>query len=172
MTGVVVVMGVTSTGKTTIGERLAAHLGARFAEGDSYHPKANVAKMRAGTPLNDEDRWPWLQAIAADMRKWMESGTPAVVACSALKQAYRDILRGADPGVRFVHLEGDPMVLRQRIEQRSGHYMPPTLLPSQLATLEDPSTEPDVVTVGVGGTPDEIFAEVLEKLGSLEHRAR
>ncbi|MDX6751962.1 gluconokinase [Geminicoccaceae bacterium 1502E] len=161
---IVVVMGVTSVGKTTVGLLLAEALEAHYAEGDSYHPPANVEKMRQGGALDDADRAPWLEAIAADMRRWQAEGRSAVVTCSALKRSYRDVLRGAGPGVRFAWLTGDPAVIRGRMEGRQGHYMPVTLLPSQLATLESPTDEPDVVAVDVAGTPGEVAQAVLRAL--------
>ncbi len=160
----IVLMGVTGAGKTTVGERLAARLGARFVEGDAYHPPANVAKMRAGTPLEDADRWPWLEAIRADLARWLAAGETAVVACSALRRAYRDVLRGAGPGLRFVHLVGPGELIAARLADRRGHYMPPGLLPSQLATLEDPADEPDVLPVAIDGPPEAIVRTILERL--------
>lgn len=162
---VIVLMGVTGTGKTTVGRILAERLGARFAEGDAYHPPANVAKMRSGTPLGDADRWPWLEAIRADMAGWLAAGETAVVACSALRRAYRDVLRRAGPEVRFVHLAGPEPLIAGRLAGRRGHYMPPGLLPSQLATLEDPLGEPDVVQVEVRGAPEAIVERILASLG-------
>ncbi len=157
-------MGVTSTGKTTVGKMLAERLHARFAEGDEYHSTANVEKMRSGQPLNDDDRRPWLEAIAKDLRRWLEDGIPAVVTCSALKRRYRDILRQAGPGVRFVHLSGDIDLIRRRMEGRHGHYMPVSLLPSQLEALESPAGEPDVVEVEIDGEPEELVARALKAL--------
>ncbi len=157
-------MGVTSTGKTTVGRLLAERTGWRFAEGDAYHPAANVAKMRSGIPLEDEDRWPWLAAIARDIAAWRRAGESAIVTCSALKRAYREVLRRAGP-LRFVHLTGDPELLAARIAARRGHYMPPSLLPSQLATLEPPESEPDVVTFDVAPPPAEIASAILSRLG-------
>ncbi len=163
----VVVMGVTGTGKTTIGRMLADRLDARFAEGDDYHPTANVEKMRSGHPLDDEDRRPWLEAIAKDLRRWLEDGTTAVVTCSALKRNYRDLLRQAGPGVRFLYLEGDAELIRQRLAGRQGHYMPAALLPSQLRTLENPADEPDVATVEVDGEPEQILERALRALAKI-----
>ncbi len=157
-------MGVTGVGKTTVGRLLAERLGARFLEGDAYHPPANVAKMRSGIPLGDADRWPWLEAIRADLARAIAAGETVVVACSALKRAYRDRLRAAGPGVRFVHLEGDPALIAARLARRRGHYMPPSLLPSQLATLEDPRGEPDVLAVSIEGPPEAIVEAVLAAL--------
>jgi carbohydrate kinase (thermoresistant glucokinase family) len=164
---VIVLMGVTSSGKTTVGTLLAERLGVPFAQGDAYHPAANVAKMARGEPLDDADRLPWLRAIAADIGRWIDAGEGAVVGCSALKRAYRDILRGGRPEVRFVHLQGDPELIRERMAGRRGHYMPVTLLPSQLATLEPPAPDEDAIVVDVGGTPEAIADAVLARLGGL-----
>jgi gluconokinase len=161
---IVVLMGVTSSGKTTVGRLLAERLGAVFAEGDSYHPEANVAKMRSGKPLEDADRWPWLEAIAADMRRWLAEGRDAVVTCSALKRAYRSILCSAGDDVHIVHLTGDPTLIRTRMEGRVGHYMPVTLLPSQLSTLEPPADEEQVLTFDVRQTPEAIVEGILATL--------
>ena len=161
---ILIVMGVTSTGKTTIGELLAERLGAPFAEGDRYHPEANIAKMSAGTPLNDEDRWPWLDAIAADIARWDAQDQSAVVTCSALKRSYRDRFRAASDGVRFVFLDGDEELIAGRMAERKHHFMPTSLLKSQLATLERPEGEPDVITVCVGRTPEQIVDDVMATL--------
>ena len=162
---VVVVMGVTGSGKTTIGRMLAQHMSALFAEGDDYHPPANVEKMRRGQPLTDDDRRPWLAAIAADIRRWLAEGRPAVVACSALKRAYRDVLRGPGGDIRFVHLIGSPQLIHARMAARRNHYMPVSLLQSQLDTLEPPVEGEGALAVGIDGTPEEIFARVLDGLG-------
>jgi gluconokinase len=144
----IVVMGVAGCGKTTVGERLAAALGWPFAEGDRYHPQANVDKMAAGIPLTDEDRWPWLRALAERIRDDDRTGS-SVLACSALKRAYRDILRTGAPRVRFLHLHGDRAVLAERLASREGHFFPPDLLDSQLAALEPLAPDEDGVTVDV-----------------------
>jgi gluconokinase len=162
---VIVLMGVTSVGKTTVGRILAERLSARFAEGDGYHPPENVAKMQSGTPLDDRDRWPWLEQIALDMKGWLKAGDTAIVTCSALKRSYRDVLRRAGSGVRFVHLKGDPDLLRRRMEARKGHYMPPSLLPSQLAILESPDGEQDIVEIDVTGPPEMVATQVQLALG-------
>ena len=133
---IVVVMGVCGSGKTSVGRLLAERLGWAFIEGDDLHPEANRRKMAAGTPLTDEDRWPWLGRIADEMRRAGEDGRSMVVACSALRRVYRDRLRGCGADVRFLHLTGDPELLRARMEGREGHFMPAGLLDSQLATLE------------------------------------
>jgi gluconokinase len=159
----VVVMGVSGSGKTSVGEGLAARLGAPFVEGDALHPAANVAKMAAGTPLTDDDRWPWLRAIAARIAE--EPAPVVVVACSSLKRAYRDLLR-AESGrpVAFVYLHGTEALLAERMNARTGHFMPPTLLESQLATLEDPRGEPGVVAVDIDAPVPEIVEAALAGL--------
>jgi gluconokinase len=162
---VIVVMGVSGSGKTTVGKALAEALGAEFAEGDAYHPPANVEKMRRGIPLEDADRWPWLQTLAAQIDRWLSARQTVVLACSALKQSYRDVLARGRAGVRFVHLEGDEALIRARLERRRGHYMPPSLLASQIAALEPPI---DAITVDVAGPPEAIAAEIVRQLG---HRA-
>lgn len=162
---VVVMMGVSGVGKTTIGTLLAERLGWGYAEGDSYHPPANVAKMRAGTPLDDADRAPWLAAIAADIDRWRAAGQGMVVACSALKRSYRDILIGGRPDVRLVRLAGDEALIRARMETRTDHYMPPSLLSSQLATLQPPGDDEEAITVNVACSPQACVAQILEALG-------
>ena len=143
---VVVLMGVTGSGKTTVGERLAAELGWTFADADDFHPAANKAKMHAGIPLTDDDRWPWLQALRTWIEQSLASGQGAIVACSALKAAYRDVLAGGLDGVRFVLLHGDPQVLADRLAERHHEFMNPALLESQLATLETPA---DAITIDI-----------------------
>jgi carbohydrate kinase (thermoresistant glucokinase family) len=158
-----VIMGVASSGKTTVGRLLAQRLGVPFAEGDVYHPAGNVAKMSRGEPLDDDDRRPWLEAIARDIARWCERGEGAVVGCSALKRSYRDILRGGGR-VRFIHLSGAADVIRERMAARRDHFMPVTLLPSQMATLEAPGDDEDAITVDVSGTPEQIVAAILQRL--------
>jgi len=160
---VVVLMGVSGVGKTEVGTRLARALGGEFAEGDDYHPPANIAKMRSGVPLDDADREPWLETLSREIGAWLDAGKTVVLACSALKQRYRDILKAGRPGVRFVYLKGDPALIRERLAGRRGHYMPASLLDSQLAALEEPT---DAITVSVAGTPDEIVAEIVAALGA------
>jgi gluconokinase len=143
---IVVVMGVSGSGKTTVARGLAQKLGWAFLEGDSVHPPANVAKMSAGMPLNDDDRWPWLDAIAQWMSQRLQSGESAVVACSALRRIYRDRLRQAGADVRFAYLHVPPDELARRMRTRD-HFMPPSLLDSQLATLEEPGADEDALRV-------------------------
>jgi len=135
---IVVLMGVSGSGKTVVGQALATELGWPFFDGDDFHPPANVAKMAAGTPLTDADRWPWLDRLAAEMAAVNARGANAVLACSALKQAYRDRLDRAG-NVRVVHLKGDEATIAARLAGRSHRYMPATLLASQFATLEEPA---------------------------------
>lgn len=161
---VVVMMGVSGVGKTTVGRRLAEELGWGYAEGDSYHPAANVEKMRTGTPLEDADRWPWLRAMAADIDRWRAEGKGMVLACSALKRAYRDILIGDRPDVRLVQLAGEEALIRSRIEARQHAYMPASLLISQLATLEPPSPDERPIAVDVQDPPEVCVAQILGAL--------
>src|SRR5215218_1732113 len=132
-------MGVTGVGKTTVGERLAADLGWPFFDADALHPPANVEKLRRGVALTDDDRAPWLAAIRDLMREHARAGRSAVIACSALKQAYRDYLAARTGDVRFVHLTGEFVLIEHRLRERAGHFMSPSLLASQFATLEEPT---------------------------------
>lgn len=163
---VIVVMGVAGTGKTTIGPLVAAELGVPYAEGDDFHPPANIAKMTAGTPLDDTDRGPWLDAIGA----WAHAraGAGGVVSCSALKRAYRDRLRAAAPGLVFLHLTGDRPLIEARMADRRGHFMPTALLDSQFATLEPLGADERGVAVDVAGTPEEIAARAATALRDLD----
>jgi carbohydrate kinase (thermoresistant glucokinase family) len=156
-----VVMGVSGCGKSSVGRRIAAAQGLDFIEGDGLHPPANVAKMAAGTPLTDDDRAGWLQAIGARLAQARDGGAGLVVSCSALKRAYRDGLRAACPGLRFVHLHGPAELLRRRMLSRSGHYMPPSLLDSQLATLQPPAADEDAVTLDVTPPTEAVLAAAL-----------
>lgn len=160
---IVVLMGVSGSGKTEVGTRLAKALGGTFAEGDDYHPPANVAKMRSGVPLDDDDRWPWLETMSHEIGRWLDAGETVVLTCSALKERYREILRGGHVGVRFVYLKGDKALIRGRLQQRRGHYMPPSLLDSQLAALEEPD---DAIAVGIDATPDQIVTRIRAALGA------
>jgi gluconokinase len=154
-------MGVSGTGKSVVGAQVADRLGWVFAEGDDFHSPANVEKMRSGHPLTDEDRWPWLRDIAAWIGAHEESG--AVVSCSALRRPYRDLLGAGHPAVRFVHLTASAEVLDQRMRSRPGHYMPPSLLASQLETLEPlEADEPGIAINEEGRTAEETVAHVLD----------
>jgi gluconokinase len=161
---VAIVMGVSASGKTTVAVPLAKQLGWQFLEGDDLHPAANVAKMKSGTPLTDEDRWPWLRAIAAHIDDWRARGISGVITCSALKRAYRDIIIGGRPDVRLVYLQGDRELLAQRAAGRHGHFMPASLLDSQLATLEEPGADENPITVHVGPTPEALVEEIIGRL--------
>jgi gluconokinase len=154
---IVVVMGVTGAGKSTVGRLLAARFGAEFVDADDYHPPENVAKMRAGTPLTDTDRQPWLERLNALLRERAERGASVVLACSALKAAYRETLLAGLPAARAVYLRGSREVIAARLAARRGHYMDPGLLESQFATLEEPA---DAIVVEVSGTPEAIVATV------------
>lgn len=159
---VIVVMGVSGTGKTTVGPLVAAALGVPYAEGDGFHPPENIAKMSAGTPLGDEDRWPWLDAIG----RWAHGrrGRGGVVSCSALKRAYRDRLRAAAPGVVFLHLAGDRALIERRMAGRTGHFMPAALLDSQFADLQPLGADEAGTAVDVSGTPEEITRRAVDAL--------
>lgn len=164
MTQAIIVMGVSGCGKSTVGEGLAEKLAVPFLEGDKLHPKANVEKMESGVPLNDEDRWPWLDLVGAELRKGYEANG-IVVSCSALKKIYRDRLRDACGGpLSFVYLKGSLELLTERMGARTGHFMPLSLLKTQLATLEVPTGEPGVVTVSIDADPDTIVANAAKGL--------
>lgn len=159
----IVIMGVAGSGKTTVGALLAERLGLPFRDADEFHPPSNVAKMSSGIPLVDEDRWPWLDAIGAALRA--STGKGIVVTCSALKRIYRDRIRAAaGHPVRFVLLDGPRHLLADRIGRRKGHFMPPSLLDSQLATLERPAPDEGAITVSIEPPPEEIVAAITEKL--------
>jgi carbohydrate kinase (thermoresistant glucokinase family) len=161
---VLVVMGVSGAGKTTVAEHLAKDLGWKFQEGDSLHPAANVEKMRRGESLNDTDRAPWLAIIAAWVADRIKAGEPGIITCSALKRAYRDQIIGGHKEVRIVYLHGDRATLEQHVTARHHEYMPPALLDSQLKTLEEPGADEPVIQVEVGGTIDETIAAVKNQL--------
>jgi len=158
-------MGVSGCGKSTVAERLAARLEWQFAEADAFHPAANVEKMRSGIPLTDEDRWPWLDAIAAWTGTMRSQGQPAVVTCSALKRAYRQRLAGGHHDVRFVYLQGSYELIASRLAMRRHEYMPPTLLRSQFEALEEPGADEQPVVVSIEPPADAIVAEIVARLG-------
>jgi carbohydrate kinase (thermoresistant glucokinase family) len=161
---IVVVMGVSGSGKTTVAAMLAGALHCQFLEGDELHPPSNVAKMHGGTPLTDADRWPWLGKIAAEIDGWRSHGESGVVTCSALKRTYRDILIGDRPDVTLVYLRGSRELIQQRMAARHEHFMPVALLDSQFATLEEPDPDERPVVVDIGGRPAEIVAEIVRQL--------
>lgn len=160
-----VIMGVAGCGKTTVARLLADRLGWPQAEADDFHPVPNIAKMSAGIPLTDEDRWPWLRTIRDWTTAQDTAGNNTVVTCSALKRAYRDVLREAQGRVRFVHLEGSIDLIGARIGERAGHFMPTALLPSQFEILEPLAADEDGVTVPVAATPEAVVDDVLDRLG-------
>jgi len=159
---VVILMGVAGSGKTAVGRALAAELGWRFEDADDYHSQASVAKMQRGLPLDDADRTPWLNALHAVIARAVDRREPLVLACSALKQRYRDVLRGNLRTIRFVHLDADEATLRRRLTRRSGHFFPPSLLASQLAELEIPV---DALTVDASRPPGEIVSAIRRAFG-------
>jgi gluconokinase len=159
-----IVMGVSGSGKSTIADRLAKRLRWTFEDGDKFHPASNVAKMSAGHPLTDEDRWPWLQAIADEIDRVCKAGQHAVIACSALKRAYRDILVHGRTDVRMVFLNGTQELIASRLAQRKGHFMPPGLLASQFNTLEPPDRSEKPVIVSIDASVDAIVDDILRQL--------
>ena len=166
-TGLYVVMGVCGSGKSLIGAALARELGVEFAEGDALHPPDNVKRMTAGIPLTDENRHGWLVAIATRLREARRTGVGLVVSCSALKRKYRDLLRSnGDADVRFVHLAGERALLAERLTNRRGHFMPPSLLDSQLAILEEPSPDEGAWACDIRETPDSIVADLVRRTAS------
>ena len=159
-----VVMGVSGSGKSTIGEKLAERLGWSYEDGDKFHPASNVAKMSAGQPLTDEDRWPWLRAIADEIERICGAGGHAVIACSALKHAYRDILVHGRSDVRIVYLDGTQDLIASRLALRKDHFMPPGLLASQFKTLEPPDASENPVTVSIDGSVETIVDDIVRQL--------
>ena len=159
-----VLMGVSGSGKSTIADRLAARLDWRFEDGDGFHPPGNVAKMSAGQPLTDDDRRPWLQAIADEIDRVSRQGERLVVACSALKRSYRDILSHGRKDVRFVFLNGSYELIASRLAARKGHFMPPGLLASQFKTLEPPDTSEHPVTVSIDAPVETIVDDIIHQL--------
>ncbi len=156
-----VVMGVSGCGKSTVGQALAQELGVPFVEGDQFHPPANVAKMSAGMPLDDDDRAGWLLALQAQIREARAGGTGLVLSCSALKRRYRDLLREGDPALRFAHLDGPRELIAARMQARAGHYMPPSLLDSQLRDLEALQPDEAGVLLDIGSAPAQQVARIL-----------
>jgi gluconokinase len=162
----IVMMGVAGSGKTTIGEKLAQRLGWPYEDGDRFHPRANVEKMSAGHPLTDEDRWPWLQAIADEIDLVCKRGEHVVIGCSALKRAYRDVLVHGREDVKIVYLDGSRELIAQRLKARKGHFMPPSLLESQFNALQPPASDEHPVTVSIDAAVEAIVEDIMRKLGS------
>jgi len=163
---VFIVMGVSGVGKSTIAEALAQKLGWKFQEGDDLHPPSNVQKMHAGVPLTDEDRAPWLAAIKRWIDARLAAGEPGVVTCSALKRRYRDTLIDGRANVRILYLHADESAIEDRIEHRTGHFMPASMLESQLHTLEAPAADEHAITIEVAGTVDETVSASIRALNS------
>jgi gluconokinase len=159
-----IVMGVSGSGKSTIGERLAERLAWSYEDGDRFHPAGNVAKMSAGQPLTDDDRWPWLMAIADEIDRVCLAGRHAVIACSALKRTYRDVLMHGRSDVRIVFLDGAPALIADRMARRKGHFMPPGLLDSQFETLERPGPSENPVTVSIDASVDAVVDDIIRQL--------
>lgn len=165
---IVIVMGVAGSGKSTVGRLLAKRLGFGFAEGDQYHPPANIEKMSRQEPLDDDDRWPWLDRMAAAIDQWHSAGQDSVLTCSALKQSYRERLIGQGKEVRLVFLRGEKDLIRRRMEVRQDHFMPTALLDSQFEALEPPGPEEDPVVVQVAEPPERLVTQIARALGRLD----
>ena len=163
-----IVMGVSGSGKTTIGAKLAKRLGWPYEDADTFHPPSNVAKMSAGHPLTDEDRWPWLKAIAAEIDRVLGAGGTIVIGCSALKRVYRDILLHDRTEIRLIYLEGTQALIGDRLSRRRGHFMPPGLLTSQFNTLEPPAADEHPLTVSIDASVEAIVDDVVAQL-KLDH---
>ena len=165
-------MGVSGSGKSTVGALLAERLGWDMMEGDRLHPPANVEKMRQGIPLDDADREPWLDRIGEELRAWAAAGRSGVLTCSALKRAYRARILAARPDVRFVYLKGSEDLIARRVSARRHEYMPASLLRSQFATLEEPAPGEPVITVDAGDPPDIVVQTIIDALGLFRSRAK
>ncbi|PYK32585.1 MAG: gluconate kinase [Verrucomicrobia bacterium] len=160
---ILIIFGVSGAGKTTVGKLLARELGWSFIEADDFHPAANIEKMRSGHPLTDKDRWPWLEQLRQQIERSFSAGENAVLACSALKRAYRDRLRVSDE-VKFVFLSGDYALVEKQLRSRHGHFMNAALLQSQFDDLEEPKADENVLTIELGRTPEEIVESIKAKL--------
>jgi gluconokinase len=161
-----IVMGVASSGKSTIAKKLAERLGWTFEDGDDFHPEANVAKMSAGHPLTDDDRWPWLQSIADEIDKVSGAGGRLVVACSALKRAYRDVLVHGRSDIGIVYLDGSRELIGERMAKRKGHFMPPGLLDSQFNTLEPPAPDEKPISVSIDAPVETIVDAIIDQINN------
>ncbi len=164
MKTIVVVMGVSGSGKTTVASLLAERLGCAFRDGDDLHPRENVEKMKSGTPLTDADRLPWLQAIGRQIDAWREKGEPGVVTCSALKRTYRDIIVGDRHEVALAYLKGTQALIHGRLQARTSHFMPVGLLDSQFFTLQEPTEDERPIVVDIGLDPGQIVSEIVRGL--------
>lgn len=160
---IIIILGVSGAGKTTVGKLLARELSWHFLEADDFHPEANIEKMRSGHPLTDEDRWPWLERLRQQIERSLAVGEDAVLACSALKRAYRDRLRVSDE-VKFVFLRGDYALVAKQLRSRRGHFMNSALLQSQFNDLEKPEPDENALTIELGRTPEETVGEIRAKL--------
>lgn len=156
-------MGVSGAGKSTIAKMLADRLGWQFFDGDDFHPPANISKLKHGIPLNDEDRLPWLKGLGKLMKYEIAAGRHPVLACSALKRRYREMLRTNGDGIKIVYLHGTSEFILKRLQSRKGHFMPPSLLSTQIEALEEPVGEPDVISVDIGLSTEEAIECILEK---------
>ncbi|RQR80654.1 gluconokinase [Burkholderia sp. Bp9012] len=161
---ILIAMGVSGAGKSRIGEMLAERLSCSYTDGDAFHSAANKEKMHNGIPLTDDDRWPWLRTIREAIEEKQRAGETAVFTCSSLKRSYRDVLRGSDTDVRFVYLKGSFEVLHERLKTRTGHFFDPSLLKSQLDTLEEPGPD-EAIVVSIELTPEQIVDQVMQKIG-------
>ncbi|WGY68973.1 gluconokinase [Burkholderia cepacia] len=161
---ILIAMGVSGAGKSLIGEMLAERLSCSYTDGDAFHSAANKEKMHHGIPLTDDDRWPWLRTIREAIEEKQRAGETAVFTCSSLKRSYRDVLRGSDTDVRFVYLKGSFEVLHERLKSRTGHFFDPSLLKSQLDTLEEPGPD-EAIEVSIELTPEQIVDQVMLKIG-------
>ncbi|KER66143.1 gluconate kinase [Burkholderia cepacia] len=164
---ILIAMGVSGAGKSRIGEMLAERLSCSYTDGDAFHSAANKEKMHHGIPLTDDDRWPWLRTIREAIEEKQRAGETAVFTCSSLKRSYRDVLRGTDTDVRFVYLKGSFEVLHERLKSRTGHFFDPSLLKSQLDTLEEPGSD-EAIEVSIELTPEQIVDQVMQKIGSAQ----
>lgn len=166
---VLVVMGVSGCGKSTVAALLAGELDWPFEEGDALHPQANIDKMAAGHALDDDDRWPWLEIVADWIEKTLDSGSNGVITCSALKRSYRDVLNRRGSGVQFIYLAGSRETIAGRLASRHGHFMPTSLLDSQFSTLEEPTSDEPSLRIGVGPAPASIAQEIIDAFALTPH---